>query len=568
MTPLYAYSLIPVLCVALLLFFTAALRGRRARGLAAYCLATAGWSATLLLTYFPSTAWLGQALAASGGFVVASYLHAAYDFTDQTSYGLVWFAYAVAVALTLAGALFPGLLYDPVDLSAGPFFWESMALAMIAASVPLATLAAAWRREDDSRARRQLLGLMGAGVLGYAGAWTNALLLSHGHVLPYGLFAVLGSLLVLTGVVQARQRTRDRRLMERSLLYAAMTAFLSAGFLFGVLTLMSESAEPLVTEYRYGAFFLLAMAALAFEPIRQHIQGFVGRFISRDQADVAQLADKLAEQEQRADQAERLAELGTFTSAIAHEVRNPLGVLSACVRVLEMEVRSKDGAAEETVDQETVDEMRQQIGRASEFLDELLAYGRPRKLELRMVELCDIIELAFSAASQALEDVASEIPGGIDLDLALDGATMIEADQAQLNQVFVILFENAILAAEPDAVEPSAARIRVAGRLDANTLHLVVEDNGPGLPQELEPQLFEPFVTGRKRDGKRTGTGLGLAICRRIVERHGGTIAAGRSETLGGAKFELALPRHQHVLAAATATATDSRAPVGKQDEP
>lgn len=535
MTPLYAYSLIPVLCVALLLFFTAALRGKHARGLAAYCLATAGWSLTLLLTYFPETASIGRKLAASGGFVVASYLHAAYDFTDQKSYRLVWLAYAVAAGLTLAGALVPGLLYDPVDLSSGPFFWESMALAMVAASVPMATLVNGYRQVDDPARRRQMLGLLGAGALGYAGAWANALLLSHGYVVPYGLFAVLGSLLVLTGVVQARQRARDRRLMERSLLYAAMTAFLSAGFLFGVLTLVSETAEPLVTQYRYGALFLLAMAALAFEPIRQHIQGFVGRYIARDQADATQLADKLAEEEQRADQAERLAELGTFTSAIAHEVRNPLGVLSAYVRML----------SAEGVDEEMVDEMREQIERASEFLDELLAYGRPRELELRMVDVGDLVELALSSARHALEGIAGEV----DADIALDETSVIEADQAQLNQVFVILFENALLALE----DADDARIRVSGRLDGDTLELCVEDNGPGLPGELEATLFEPFVTGRKRDGKRTGTGLGLAIARRIVERHGGAIVAGRSEEFGGAKFEIGLPRHQHVLAAATA---------------
>ncbi len=535
MTPLYAYSLIPVLCVALLLFFTAALRGRRARGLAAYCLATAGWSATLLLTYFPETAGLGQRLAASGTFVVASYLHAAFDFTEQRSYGLVWFAYAVAVAIAAAGAFVPGLLYDPVDLSAGPFFWESMALAMIAASVPMATLVRGWKREEDPQRRRQVLGLLGAGILGYSGAWTNAYMLAHGHVVPYGLFAVLGSLLVLTGVVQARQRARDRRLMERSLLYAAMTAFLSAGFLFGVLTLMSESAEPLVAEYRFGALFLLAMAALAFEPIRQQIQGFVGRRLVRDQADADQLADRLAEQERRADQAERLAELGTFTSAIAHEVRNPLGVLSAYVRMLSVE----------GVDEEMIDEMREQIERASEFLDELLAYGRPRELELRMVDVADLVELAMSSARQALEDVAGEVDAAIEL----DDASVIEADQAQLNQVFVILFENALLALE----ETEKPRIRVSGALVGDALELTVEDNGPGLPEELEATLFEPFVTGRKRDGKRTGTGLGLAIARRIVERHGGAISARRSEELGGARFDIALPRHQHVLAAATA---------------
>lgn len=537
MTTLYAYSLIPVICVSLLLFFTAALRGRRAWGLAAYCLATAGWSATLLLTYFPRVAWLGQYLAASGTFVVASYLHAAYDFTDQKSYRLVWFAYGVAVVLTAAGAIFPGMLYDPVDLSAGPLFWESMALAMVAASVPMYTLLKAWRSATEARRRGQLLRLLGAGVLGYAGAWTNAYLLANQTMVPYGIFAVLGSLLVLTGVVQARQRERDRRLMERSLLYAAMTAFLSAGFLFGVLTWMSESAEPLLTEYRYGALFLLAMAALAFEPLRQHVQELVGRKLARDQAGATELAEELAAQERRADQAERLAELGTFTSAIAHEVRNPLGVLSACVRVLQYE----------DVDQETVDEMRQQIERASQFLDELLAYGRPRELELRMLEVVDLVELAASSAKQALSDVAAQV--GFEVDL--DGAkTVVEADHAQLNQVLVILFENAILALS----EADDARVRISSAGGQKRLHLVVEDTGPGIPDELQATLFEPFVTGRKREGKRTGTGLGLAIARRIVERHGGQLSVGRSEELGGARFDIILPRHQQVLAAATAT--------------
>ncbi len=537
MTPLYAYSLIPVICVALLLFFTSAFRGRRARGLAAYCLATAGWSATLLLTYFPRVAWLGQSLAASGTFVVASYLHAAYDFTEQRSYKLVWLAYAVAGVITAAGAAFPGVLYDPVDLSAGPFFWESMVAAMLAAAVPMYTLFAAWQRADSAAQRGQLLGLLSAGGLGYAGAWVNAYLLAHGTIVPYGIFAVLGSLLVLTGVVQARQRARDRRLMERSLLYAAMTAVLSAGFLFGVLTLMSQSAQPLVTQYRYGALFLLVMAALAFEPLRQHFQEFVGRRLARDQADAGQLADALAAQERRADQAERLAELGTFTSAIAHEVRNPLGVLAACVRVLQYE----------DVDQETVDEMRQQIERASEFLDELLAYGRPRELELRMVDLADLVELAASSARQALEDIAV----GVEFDIELDGVkTVVEADQSQLSQVFVILFENALLALE----STDRPRVRVTGTGERDgQVGLVIEDNGPGIPAELHGTLFEPFVTGRKRDGKRTGTGLGLAIARRIVERHGGSLSAGRSDALGGARFDVVVPRHQHVLAAATA---------------
>ncbi len=535
MSALYAYSLVPVLCVALLLFFTAALRGDNARGLAAYCLATAVWSATLLLNYFEPVASMARHLAGSGAFVVAAYLHAAYDFTDQKSYRLVWFAYAVAALITAAGVLSPGLLYDPVSLSAGPFFWESMALAMGAVCVPVYAIVTAYRRETDDQKRRELRGLFIAGMLGYAGAWSNAVMLAHGMPLPWGLFGVLASLFVLAGVVRMRQKARERRVMERSLSYAAMTAFLSAGFLFGVVTLMSESAEPLVREYRLGALFLAAMAALAFEPLRQHFQEFVGRRIFQDQAGSAELADELAAQEKRADQAMRLAELGTFTSAIAHEVRNPLGILSACLKVVE---RADD------VDEPTVEEMRAQIERASGFLDELLAYGRPRELELRVVDLGDVVDLAYSSARQGLGEMAGEADLERDLD---EVPTVVEVDQAQLMQVFVILFENAMLAADED----HPATIRVSALKEDGRVRITIEDDGPGLPDELIDRLFEPFVTGRKRDGKRTGTGLGLAIARRIVERHRGTIEAGASEALGGARFEIELPIHQNVLAAA-----------------
>jgi signal transduction histidine kinase len=108
--------------------------------------------------------------------------------------------------------------------------------------------------------------------------------------------------------------------------------------------------------------------------------------------------------------------------------------------------------------------------------------------------------------------------------------------------------ENALLALK----EVPAARLQV--RCERRGTHLLVrvEDSGAGIPPELLPRLFQPFVTGRKREGPRPGTGLGLAIARGIIERHGGNIRAGRSEALGGACFELELPLTQpaHLAAA------------------
>ncbi|QSQ14385.1 sensor histidine kinase [Myxococcus landrumensis] len=535
MGPLFAYSLVPVLSVSLLLCFTAAPRGRDARGLTLYCLATAVWSAALLLMCIPQAAWLGERFAAIGAFTAAAYLHVAFDATRQRSYRLVVLAYVVATVVTLVGALFPDALYGPLAMKRGPLFWPIIALSVSAAGVPLLHLAREYRRETPER-RPLLLSLVFVGVLAYSGGLGTALLLSAGHALPVGMYLVLAALLVLVQVVNAQQPPGERRLLERSLVYSALAAVLSAGFLFGVLTLMAGSGQPFLLEYRLGAFFLLALAALAFEPVRQRLQEWLGQRLLKGRATGTQLVAALAEQEARADQAARLAELGQFTSAVAHEVRNPLGVLAAHLKLLERQ----------GVDADAVAAMREQISRAGHFVDELLRYGRPRPLELRLVEVQATVALAYSTARQGLGDLAPEVAFE-----SSDGESVtLEADQSQLSQVFVIALENALLALR-DVPTP---RLRVSCLREAATLQVLVEDSGPGIAPELLPRLFQPFVTGRRREGPRPGTGLGLAIARGIIERHGGTMRAGRSASLGGACFEVRLPLSQPAPLSAAAS--------------
>jgi signal transduction histidine kinase len=274
--------------------------------------------------------------------------------------------------------------------------------------------------------------------------------------------------------------------------------------------------------------------------VRHELESFLGKRFFRGHAGARELARALAAQELRADQAGRLAELGQFVSAVAHEVRNPLGVLSANLKLLE-----RGGA-----DPELAQAMREQIARASHFVDELLTYGRPRPLELRKLEADALLDLALSTARQGLSADGS-------LAAALDAVQIervraplleLEADQAQLVQLLVVLLENALLA----VIELSPARLRLSVLPDGDRVRLRVEDGGVGIAPEVLPRLFQPFVTGRKREGPRRGTGLGLAIARGIAERHGGSIRADRSD-LGGALFEVELPVAQPLLAAASA---------------
>ena len=180
-----------------------------------------------------------------------------------------------------------------------------------------------------------------------------------------------------------------------------------------------------------------------------------------------------------------------------------------------------------------------------------------------MVDLPALIDLALGTARDGLGEAVQAVEIERDLE---EEPKLIEVDQAQLTQVLVILLDNALLA----LAEAPVRRLRIAARAVGERLSLVIEDSGPGIPPDLLPRLFQPFVTGRKRGAARSGTGLGLAIARGIVERHGGTLRvrppggeakAGAETRLGGACFEIDLPRYQSVLAAATAAAAASAPP-------
>jgi signal transduction histidine kinase len=91
------------------------------------------------------------------------------------------------------------------------------------------------------------------------------------------------------------------------------------------------------------------------------------------------------------------------------------------------------------------------------------------------------------------------------------------------------------------------ARLCVGARAAGAAVETLVEDDGPGVPPEIEPRLFQPFVTGRGRDARHPGTGLGLAIAARWLERHGGSLRHERPPA-GGARFVARWPRTGRAL--------------------
>ncbi len=219
---------------------------------------------------------------------------------------------------------------------------------------------------------------------------------------------------------------------------------------------------------------------------------------------------------------QKLAEIGTFSAGIAHEIRNPLGLIRSHLRVLQ-EARDRPGR------EQAVLGIERQIDRTSEFIDKILSYARPTAPVRRRLDLNRTLSMAARFATEALSP-----PSTVSIRKEFqEGLPLILGDHAQLQEVFINLITNALQAMG------KTGTVRLVTALDGRE-HVRVEviDSGPGIPEGDLPKIFLPFFTSGKGPG---GTGMGLAISKRIVEGHLGRIEADRMPGQG-MRFRVVLP--------------------------
>jgi two-component system NtrC family sensor kinase len=230
---------------------------------------------------------------------------------------------------------------------------------------------------------------------------------------------------------------------------------------------------------------------------------------------------------------ERLAAIGLLLSGIAHELNNPLQVVSGFAELLQ---RNADLQPAIRADLEVI---RKESRRASGIIRNLSRFGRQQSLNPVPVDLGDVIGSVLELRQRRLQEA------GIVLDIEESATHPVSAVFAELQQVllnFVVNAEQAI-ADNP----PGARRIVVRTADEDDRVRLEVEDTGPGVKPEDESKLFQPFFT-TKPIGE--GTGLGLSVSYGIVKTYGGTIGYRRADS-GGAVFFFVLPRHVDEVRAA-----------------
>ena len=235
--------------------------------------------------------------------------------------------------------------------------------------------------------------------------------------------------------------------------------------------------------------------------------------------------DELTAAQEQLVRSARLAAVGRLSAGVAHEIGNPLAAIRGLLDLMQT------GDLDPEEEKEFVGRIQREAERIHHTIRDLLDFSRNGPSQEGRIE-------ASADLSEVVSDTIKLIDRQTrfrDIDLALtldDGLPRVRGDHERLRQLLLNLLFNAA-----DALG-GKGRIEVRAANGGGVVHLIVEDDGPGIDREILEQVFDPFVT-TKAPGQ--GTGLGLAVCHTIVERLGGSIQAVNREQ-GGAAFEVRLP--------------------------
>jgi signal transduction histidine kinase len=235
---------------------------------------------------------------------------------------------------------------------------------------------------------------------------------------------------------------------------------------------------------------------------------------------VEQAARQLREQQRELLRTEQLSLVGQLAAGVAHEIRNPLTGIKLLV---EAGLRSQ---APRSLNQEDLQMIVREIKRLERTVQSFLNFAR---LPTPQTVPCDLRAIV-QQATELVRTRAGEQKVDLVLQLPADPVTA-SVDSGQINTVLVNLLVNALdVMGQGGTLEVSLTAP------DSGHVRLSVSDQGPGIPADIKDKLFQPFTTNKPH-----GTGLGLYLSSRILEEHGGSIAA-RNQPAGGACFTLTLP--------------------------
>ncbi|MCK6449063.1 MAG: PAS domain S-box protein [Planctomycetes bacterium] len=212
-----------------------------------------------------------------------------------------------------------------------------------------------------------------------------------------------------------------------------------------------------------------------------------------------------------------LATVGESAAMLAHEIKNPITAVNLALRAVAQQL----GEDHKQVLEDLVTRMQ----RVEQLMRRTLTFTKPLELKLSTIDASELISKALGQLRPQI------IKSGYDVRTHLpESRLQFEGDRQLLEEVITNLLRNALEA------QPNGGRIEITLERAPRSARVLIDDNGPGIAESVRGTLFQPFVTT-----KQQGTGLGLPFCKKVIEQHGGSIAAG-SSPLGGARFSIEMP--------------------------
>jgi PAS domain S-box-containing protein len=213
---------------------------------------------------------------------------------------------------------------------------------------------------------------------------------------------------------------------------------------------------------------------------------------------------------------DRLSSLGEMAAGIAHELRNPMGVIAGYTKILQKKV---DPSL-----QEIVDSISKEVSIMDRIISDFLSFARPTNINLYEINLAHLIE-------DCLNNIPGEKDSRKDITVIsdLDGLPLIYGDELLLKQAFNNIIQNAIEAM------PQGGELRLTYRMSHDNVELLISDTGHGISPEIKDKIFLPFYSTKEK-----GTGLGLAIAQKVIISHRGDI--GIDDSGKGTTFIIKLP--------------------------
>ncbi len=263
------------------------------------------------------------------------------------------------------------------------------------------------------------------------------------------------------------------------------------------------------------------------------------------------VAEKTKELQRAHDHAlhfEKMASIGKMAAVVAHEINNPLSGILTYAKLLRKWVERGQWEREKREDaMQCLDLIAGESRHCGDLVKNLLTFSRTSPMNVQSTQINAVIDRSLRLMQHQLE------LGNIHLQLELpNDLPNVQCDPTQIEQVLLALIQNAV-----DAM-PKGGNLWLCTRPEAanNEIEIRVRDDGMGIPAEILPKIFEPFLT-TKESGR--GVGLGLAISRTIMEQHGGRIRV-HSEVGKGTEFALTLPlTGVHAAATEPSAVTNAR---------